>query len=276
MYLEKLHLKDRFSFLGENGADPVLDIALRENLSEMHRENDRRPCMIVLPGGGYHFCSQREAEPVAARFFADGYNTFTLWYSVKPHAFPRQLREVAAVLEVIYENAEKWHCDTDRIAIIGFSAGGHLACHYSNAYDWPEVRSVFPDSKPVRACVLSYPVISFDPAIRHERSYLYLAGDQASAENEKRLSCENMVSEKTPPTYLWHTAADTNVPVQNSLVYAAALAQQKIPFSLRIFPYGKHGLSTADKETNDTLAPEIARVADWLPDVKNWLETVMR
>ena len=132
---EVLHLKDFYPFLGEDGKDPLLEINLRYNMSEMKRKNIKRPCLIVCPGGGYAFCSQREAEPIAANFWGDGYNTFTIWYSVSPHRYPTQLLEVAAVMELIYKNADEWNCDTDRISIVGFSAGGHLAAHYSNAYN---------------------------------------------------------------------------------------------------------------------------------------------
>ena len=129
MIHEKLYLKDYYSFLGEDGRNPYLETYLPFNLTEMHRENRKRPCMVVCPGGGYSMCSQRESEPVALKFLADGYNVFVINYSVAPHRFPCQLREVAAVMELIYKNADAWNCDTEKIAIIGFSAGGHLAAH---------------------------------------------------------------------------------------------------------------------------------------------------
>ena len=124
---EIIHLKDYFSFLGEDGCDPTVEIYLPYNMTEMHRENDKRPCMLVCPGGGYGGCSQREEEPIALQFLSQGYNVFTITYSVAPHRFPTQLREVAALMELIYKNEDDWNCDVSKIAIIGFSAGGHLA-----------------------------------------------------------------------------------------------------------------------------------------------------
>ena len=111
MRYETIHLKDHYDFLGQNGADPTLDIYLPFNMSEMGWEHKKRPCMIVCPGGGYEFCSQRESEIIALHFLPEGYNAFVLNYSVAPHRYPTQIREVAATIELIYEHAEDWNCD---------------------------------------------------------------------------------------------------------------------------------------------------------------------
>lgn len=274
MEYQRIHLKDTFDFLGEDGKDPQVEILLRENMAEMKRQDRKRPCLIVCPGGGYGMCSHREAEPIALPFSAAGYNVFILWYSVSPKRFPSQLREVAAVMELIYRNAEEWGCDTDRIAIIGFSAGGHLAAHYTNAYDWQEVREVFPESKPVNACILGYPVISADPSFAHIGSFLNLLGHELSPEERERFSCNRMVTPQTPPTFLWHTAEDNCVPVKNSLAYAEALSENKVPFELRIFPYGWHGLATVNTETNDSLPAKIERNQEWLDAAIAWLNMI--
>lgn len=126
---EILHLKDYYPQLGANGCDAALTTYLPGNLSEINREHEKTPLPTDCPGGGYEFCSQREQEPIAFYFLPDGINVFVLNYSVAPHRYPTQLREVAAAMELIYQNAEAWHCDTARIAIMGFSAGGHLAAH---------------------------------------------------------------------------------------------------------------------------------------------------
>lgn len=274
MQSEVIHLKNRFPFLDENGRDPTLEIYLPRNLTEMGWVDKKHPCMLILPGGAYWGISQREAEPMAFRFLPDGFNVFVLTYSVLPHSFPTQLREVAAAMELIFENAEAWHCDTDKIAIMGFSAGGHLAAHYSNRWNCPEVRSVFPNSKPVSASVLCYPVITADPAHSHKQSFINLAGGAfpETPEEQAFYSCEKMVTPQTPPTFLWHTVEDGLVPVMNSLLYAEALTASKVPFELHIFPYGRHGLSTADNQTNAVIPPEVAYVKDWLPAAKKWLK----
>lgn len=273
---ERLYLKDYYSFLGENGRNPYFETYLPYNLTEMHRENRKRPCMVVCPGGGYGMCSQRESEPVALKFLADGYNVFVITYSVAPHRFPCQLMEVAAVMELIHKNADAWNCDTEKIAIIGFSAGGHLAAHYSTMYDCKEVREVFPESKPVNASVLSYPVISADRDFAHMGSFLNLLGHEPNEEEVKYFSCDNNVTENTPPAFLWHTAEDNCVPVKNSLVYAEALAKYKIPFELHVFPYGGHGLSTCDDQSCDNINDIHKYNTVWIDSAKKWLRLIFK
>ena len=265
MKYEVLHLKDYYPFLGENGCDPTVEVYLPYNMTEMNRQNDKRPCMIVCPGGGYGMCSQREAEPIALQFLPQGYNVFTITYSVAPHRFPTQLREVAALMELIYKNADDWNCDVSKIAIIGFSAGGHLAAHYSTMFDCKEVREVFPESKPVNASVLSYPVITADPAHAHMGSFQNLVGKESLSEEETEyFSCDRNVKDTTPPAFIWHTAEDNCVPVMNSILYASALSSHKVPFELHIYPYGWHGSSTCDMQTNDNLGSGLAHANAWL------------
>jgi len=277
MRYEKLHLKDYFRFLGENGADPVLEIYLPYNMTEMNRQNQKRPCMVVCPGGGYGMCSQRESEPVALHFLPEGFNVFIITYSVVPHRFPAQLREVAAVMELIYKNAEEWNCDTEKVAIIGFSAGGHLAAHYSTMYNCKEVREVFPESKSVNASVLSYPVITADPEVAHKGSFSNLLGHYPETKEElEYFSCDCQVDENTPPAFIWHTAEDNCVPVQNSLRYATALANHKIPVELHIYPFGEHGLSTCDAETVNNPTEIENHNSVWLDSVKKWLKLIFK
>lgn len=277
MRYEKLHLKDRFSFLDKTGCDPVLELYLPYNMTEMNRQDQKRPCMVVCPGGGYGMVSQREAEPIALHLLPEGFNVFVLTYSVAPHRFPNQLLQVAAVIELIYENAEQWNCDTDKIAIMGFSAGGHLAAHYSVCYDCEAVRKVFPDSKPVNASVLCYPVITADPAYSHRlASFKNLLGYNPQIQEEVTFfSCEKQVSEKTPPAFLWHTAADACVPVNHSLLYAQALAQNGVPFELHIYPQGQHGLATVDEQTCDDLPENLTHIRNWLESLKIWLKQTL-
>ena len=275
MVHEKLHLKDYFGFLGENGADPTLEIYLPYNMTEMGWQDRKRPCMVVCPGGGYSMCSQREAEPIALHFLPEGFNVFILNYTCAPAKFPTQLREVAAVMELIYKNADMWNCDTSKVSIIGFSAGGHLAAHYSTMFDCKEVREVFPESKSVNGSILSYPVITAEEGKCHAGSFKNLVGHHPLSEEEMNyFSVERCVKENTPPAFIWHTAADTVVPVISSLRYATALSEHNIPFELQIYPEGRHGLSTADLQTYNPAGVDKATkyAKKWLVQVKDWLK----
>ena len=272
---ELIHLKDTFPFLGNNGCDPTVEVILPYNMTEMGRQDRKRPCLVVCPGGAYAAVSQRESEPIGLHFLPEGYNVFLLTYSVAPNRFPTQLREVAAVMELIHRNADNWNCDTDRVAIIGFSAGGHLSAHYSTSYNCPEVREVFPNSHPVQASILCYPVITADPKYAHVGSIINLSGhDPLTAEDLEKYACEKLVSDQIPPAFLWHTAADNGVPVMNSLLYAGALAAHNIPCELHVYPFGGHGLATVDEHTNNGLDEKTAHAADWLPAVKKWLKLI--
>lgn len=275
MKYEVIHLKEHFAFLGEDGKDPVLELFLPYNMTEMHRENQKRPCMFVCPGGGYGMVSQRESEPIGVHFLPEGYNVFVLTYTCAPSRFPTQLREVAAAMELIHRNADAWNCDVSRIAIMGFSAGGHLAAHYSTAYDCTGVREVFPDSKPVQASVLCYPVITADARYANRGTYVNLLGHFPETQAEiDAFSCEKLVSDHTPPAFLWHTAEDSVVPVMNTYLYAAALAEHHIPCEVHVYPYGPHGLATVDDQTCGTLPEKEAYAAAWLDAVKKWLKLI--
>lgn len=277
MIYHVVHLAQRFPFLGENGCDPTLEVYLQENMAELGRQDQKRPCILLCPGGGYRFVSRREAEPIALHFLPEGFHVFVLTYSVAPNHFPTQLREVAAALELMAEYADDWGIDMDRIALMGFSAGGHLAAHYCNRYDCPQVRALFPNSRGVAASVLCYPVITADPAYSHKGSFEKLAGGTYPETREQIdfYSCDKMVCEKTPPTFLWHCTGDKTVPVKNSLLYADVLAEHGVPFQMHIYPHGKHGLSTCDKQTADLIRPDYAAAKDWLPAVKKWLQQTL-
>lgn len=273
MRCERLFLKDYYSFLGDNGKNSTLDLYLPFNMDEMNRQNRKRPCIVICPGGGYGFVSQREAEALAVHFITEGFNAFVLTYSIAPHTFPSQMLEVAAVMELIHKNADEWNCDTDKILIMGSSAGGHLAAHYSTMFDCKEVREYFPDSKAVAGTVLNYPVITSNQNYWHGGSFKNLLGKADLTDDDTRyFSCELNVKETTPPAFIWHTAEDGCVPVMNSLLYAQALSNNKVPFELHIYPFGGHGLSTADIHTVDAENDVTRHVSGWLFELKKWLK----
>ena len=276
MQHETFRLKEMYPALADLSNDPTLTTYLPYNQAEMGRQDEKHPAVLVCPGGGYSWCSTREDEPIALKLLAWGYRVFILNYSCAPCHFPAQLCEVAAAMELIYTNADKWHIDVKRIAIMGFSAGGHLAGHYSNRYNCPEVRALFPDSKAVAASILCYPVISAAPGHRHEGTIQNVSGHtQITDEDVAFFSLNNLVTDATPPTYLWHTAEDDVVPVANSILYAQALTQHKIPFDLHIYTHGAHGLSTVDSLTCDNLDHKTMRAGQWLPNLKEWLNIML-
>lgn len=277
MITQRFYLKEYFPELGENGCNAYMDCYIPsafENAGEA-LATKKYPCMVVCPGGGYGMTSDREAECIALQFVAEGYRAVVVRYSVAPNIFPQHLREVAGAMELIYKNADAWNIDVARIAIIGFSAGAHLAAQYSNRYDCSEVRELFSESKPVQASILSYPVITDDPQYKHGGSIKNYLGYEPTERNEKGCANECVVSEKTPPTFIWHTAEDQVVPVQNSLLYAKALSDYKVPFELHIYPYGEHGLATVDGVVYaEEKAPNVARARKWVDDVKTWLKMI--
>lgn len=276
MLHETFHLKEHYQALANISNDPTLTTYLPYNLAEMGWQDTMYPAVLICPGGGYSWCSQREDEPIALKLLSWGYRVFILNYSCVPCHFPVQLCEVAAAMDLICANADRWHVDVDRIAIMGFSAGGHLAGHYSNRYNCPEVRSLFPASKAVKASILCYPVITADPAHRHEGTIQNVSGHtQITQEDIATLSLEQLVTENTPPTFLWHTAEDDVVPVTNSILYAKALSQHKIPFDLHIYTHGRHGLSTVDCLTCEPLDSRSQLAGQWLPALKEWLKITL-
>ena len=267
-----VELKKEIPELANLAGDPSMEVYLPLNMSEIGRQDILRPCMLILPGGAYGMVSQREGDAVAMHLLPRGYNVFVLKYSVAPNRYPTQLLEVAAAMELIHRNSKKWNCDPGRIAIMGFSAGGHLAAHYTNAYNCADVRKVFPDSKPVQASVLCYPVITADPRHAHHGSFENLLGYYPEGEQVEQFSCDKLVNKSTPPAFLWHTAEDPVVPVMNSLLYVQALTANNIPFALHIYPYGNHGLSTADRQTLDHIPDNAKNVKNWIPEMLNWLD----
>lgn len=284
MYCAEIHLKDYFPFLGQDGKDPYLVAYLPYDKDAIKCQRINRPSILLCPGGGYNSVARRESEPLALKFLPEGYNVFILNYSVPGHSFPTQIREVAAAMELIYRNAEQWHCDTDRIAIMGCSAGGHLAAHYTNAYNCPEVREVFPESKAVNACILCYPVISAEMGACHKGSFENLTGHALPLSRGEidKFSCEKLVSEKTPPTFLFHCVGDASVPVINSILYARAMDRFKIPFALHIYHLGEHGMSTADEQSFRSLTPsqetlrQCRTVKEWMPTLMSWLKDLFQ
>ena len=251
--------------------------------------NEKRRALLVIPGGGYGMVSEREAEPIARKFYAEGYNTFTLKYSVtdygkdparifdKKRGVPKPLLEASKAMALIRRNADKYNIDPDKIAIIGFSAGGHLCATLATMWHLDFVKEnadiEYGENKP-NAAILSYPVIMSDPVIGHEGSFKNLLNSSENYEKDLELyNPLNHVDEKTCPCFFWHTAGDTCVPVESSLYMSAALSKAKVPFEAHIYPGGVHGYSTCEPDVLRGEQPKDARHAsDWVRNAIRWLE----
>ncbi len=225
---------------------------------------DRRfPAVLILPGGAYSWVSPREAEPVAMRFLSRGFTCAILNYSCAPARFPVALREAAMAMRFLREQADRLHIDPEKVAALGFSAGGHLCGTLGTLYDAPEVADIAP-SDVIRpdALVLCYPVSSAHGRT-HEDSFTNLCGqDQALKE---RVSLDHLVRRDMMPVFLWHTRTDDSVPVDGTMRLALALAEQDVPFTFHVFAAGRHGLATADDLVyrRDNLPPVSDGVRDW-------------
>ena len=242
-----------------------LTVYARDNSSEIDPAR-RYPAVLILPGGGYGMCSDREAEPVALPFLAAGCTAAVLRYSVAPSRHPAQLHEVAAAIAYLRERAEDYHIDPARIFVCGFSAGGHLAAMLGCL--WHET----PQGELARptGMILCYPVISGGKYAHRGCFENLTGGDKALTD---KLSLEKRVDSRTVPAFIWATADDGAVPAMNSILMAQAMATQGVSFTLHIFPHGAHGLSMADELTAPAgcAAMVNSQAAQWFPLAMEWI-----
>ena len=255
-----------------DGAQIALDVYASTADRDINPQK-RRPAVLICPGGGYAFCSPREAEPVALRFVALGFHAFVVWYRTAPSRFPAPQQDAAAALAHIRRCADDWYVDPDRIAILGFSAGGHLAgslgALWHHADLW-EPLGLTPEQVRPNAMVLCYPVIT-GGEWAHRGSFDNLTGTTDAARHPA-YSVDGWVTEHCPPTFLWHTFTDGSVPVQNSLLMAQALAKHGIAAELHIYPNGGHGASLC----SDLTTHEGTEDTHTIPEAQGWPELAAR
>lgn len=240
----------------------------------------KRAFILICPGGAYIHCSNREAEAVAIRFNAMGYNCGVLFYSTNKMdkteyspskqyktLYPTPQRELASAIKYVRSHCEELNTDPNKIAIMGFSAGGHLVASIGDY--WQDYGQ---EAKP-NAMVLCYPVIT-SGEYAHECSIHLLVGEDKTLKD--RMSLEKHVSSQTPPTFIWTTKEDQAVPYENSLLYADALRQNNVPFSLKVYEKGCHGLSLGTQEVMDATRPVVAEIQNWPELVDEFLLKIFR
>lgn len=239
-------------------------------------DKGERWAVLVLPGGGYEMLAPPEGEPVALAFLAHGVQAFLLKYSTTPARWPQQFLEAAAAVAFIRKNAEKYGVRPDRIAVCGFSAGGHLAACLSTLYRLPVVEEVLgltPEDVKPNAAVLSYPV-TMPGGFGGDLTYKALLGEDWQTVMPPELVLPDSVGEQNPPTFLWTTSTDEAVPPENTLRFAGALLKHHVPFETHVFSEGPHamGLCTAEcAYDDDHLRPRVAR---WHKLCVEWLKSL--
>ena len=255
----------------------TLTVFLREDTTE------RRPTVVVCPGGGYHcVCSDREGFPIAEYYYNAGFNTSILEYTVAPKREGKlgylPAIQVGLAIKYMRENAEALGVDTNRIFTCGFSAGGHLACSAGTIWDAPEVLAAMGDSpmgitKP-NGMILSYPVISAGKWA-HKGSINNLLGKTDYTDEEGEIfSLEKHVNPNTPPMFIWHTVTDTCVPVRNATLLIDAYLENGVSFEAHIYPKGPHGLALANEITwQGNEAMRDPHVASWIGLSADWIKS---
>lgn len=206
--------------------------------------------MVICPGGAYQNLADYEGHAIAVWLNTLGVTGVVLKYRLGPrYHYPAQWQDVSRAIRTVRARAAEWGVDPARVGVIGFSAGGHLASTIATHFDTGNPAAADPverqGSRPDLA-VLAYPVITMEAGVTHAGSRRNLLGDNPPAPLVALLSNETQVTARTPPTFLFHTADDPVVPVENSERFAAALRRAHVPFELHIFAHGPHGVGLAE------------------------------
>lgn len=227
-----------------------------------------RPAVLICPGGGYGGLAMgHEGEEVARWFNSVGITAFILDYrhAGKGYSFPAPVLDARRALRTIRANADKWNLIEDRIGVIGFSAGGHLAStlgtHFTSGDDDSEDPIEKVSCRP-DFMVLCYPVIAMGEKHTHKGSQKNLLGDSPDPNMVDKMSTYKHITKRTPPTFLFHTTADGAVPPQNSVQFYMGLLDAGVPAELHIYEKGKHGLGLAQSSPAANSWP--GRLAEWM------------
>lgn len=243
---------------------------------------DPKPAIIICPGGGYEFLSEREADPVAAAFLRHGFQCFILRYSIREHStYPNPAVDAARAVRWVRKHADEWRVDPDRVTLLGFSAGGHVTAllgtkHADDAlraaeaaeYEALAARGIESneglmdfDSRP-NAIVPCYAVFSLDWVSELEQVEIMA------------IDCIRAAGPHVPPSFVWTTNEDTLVPPSQSLRFVNALGEHGVEFEYHHYARGRHGLSLADETVNRGMpVPENAHT--WVDLCARWLQATL-
>ncbi len=225
---------------------------LHEPISTLEHPRTVFPVVLVFPGGGYEYCSLREADPVAFEYFAAGFNVFLVHhYSVQKQASQfNPLCDAGALIIHVRQHAQDYHCNPHQIAVCGFSAGGHLAASCGCMWNQPEVVKrlhVQHNENRPDAMILCYPVICADEHA-HQGSIQRVSGALPKTKEYQFWDISTHVSDQTCPAFLWHTVDDSSVPVENTIKMVQALQRHGVSYECHLFPSGTHGMSVCTQE----------------------------
>jgi acetyl esterase/lipase len=227
--------------------------------------DDPAGAVVICPGGGYAGRADHEGEPIARWLNTCGLHAFVCDYRVAPYRHPFPLVDAQRAVRWVRAHAAEYRVDPARVGLLGFSAGGHLVSTVGTHFDLGDPDATDPvDRLSCRpdALILCYAVISFGPH-GHTGSMHNLLGDDPPPDLVLSLSNELQVTAETPPTFLWHTADDAGVPVENSLLFAQALSAHRVPHELHVYQSGRHGLGLAEEDPH---------VASWSRLSGEWLK----
>ena len=257
------------------GRSLILDAYIGDN-------SENRDAVLIFPGGGYENLSvEREGVAIANAYLERGLNAFVLQYSVgDAYTYPCHLIDASVAFTYVKSRAADFGINPKRIFTVGFSAGGHLSGSMAVLHKDPEVLSALGiakgENKPCGS-VLAYPVVSANVPT-HEGSFVRLAGKpfaEITTQERNRLSLEVGVDEDSAPVFIWHTSADSGVPMIGSLRLAEAYYNRGMTVSLHVYPYGPHGIALATEETSCGNPEWIQPLASyWVDESVRWMKTV--
>lgn len=208
---------------------------------------ENAPAILIMPGGSYRRRADHEGVPVAKWLNRLGIHAFIVHYRVAPHKHPVPLLDAARAMRLVRHHAKQWNVNPNKIGVLGFSAGGHLASTLATKFDRGDAEALDPiekESSRPDLLILGYPVITFG-TFGHKTSMENLLGESPKEDLRLFLSSEQHVTSESPPAFLWHTSEDETVPVENSLLFASALSRAGILFELHVLESGPHGLGLA-------------------------------